>query len=202
MVRKTGRTAEIQKKDDRTRMKASSKGMGLGRLEDVGIEPYENLANAIIKQAVVDYKAQLHRLLKNPQNTDAMHEAQRIEKFFHSDWYAALTEVNPDRLIDGVRILVRKEAAERERKCILSESRNYRKKAETLRNKGAAPETDGDKEHTTEETADRIKELESKADALKAEAAGKKAEADELERQAIKAVGFLVKEPGRKGRTR
>lgn len=196
-----GKTAAAQtaapKNDGRARMKPCSKGTKLGGLEDVGIEPYENLANAIVKQAVVDYKEQLHKLLKNPTSTSAMYEAQRIEKFFRSGWYTTLTSVDGERLIDGVRILVRKEAAEKEWKVILAESKKCRKQAETLRNGGPVPEG----EHTTADAAALAKELEQKADTLKAEAAGKKAEAEELERQAIKAVGFLVKEPKQKGRS-
>ena len=38
---------------------------------------YENLANAIILQAVKDYKWALHRLDVNPRNQDAMHEKER-----------------------------------------------------------------------------------------------------------------------------
>ena len=34
--------------------------------------PYENLINAIILQAVKDYRDALKRLKKKPQNTDAM----------------------------------------------------------------------------------------------------------------------------------
>ena len=42
---------------------------------------YENLANAIILQAVKDYKWALHRLDVNPKNRDAMHEKERLERF-------------------------------------------------------------------------------------------------------------------------
>lgn len=192
-----GRTT--QKKDGRARMKPSAKGKKLGELKDVGIEPYENLANAIVKQAVVDYKEQLHKLLKNPESTSAMHEAQRLERFFRSNWYTTLTSLDGERLINGVRILVRKEAAEKEWKVILLESKKCRKQAEALRNGGTVPEVTGDGEYSGEEIKNFVKKLEQKADSLKAEAAGKKAEADELERQAIKAVGFLIKEPKQKG---
>lgn len=48
--------------------------------------PYENLINAIILQAVKDYRDALKRLKKKPQNTDAMSTAMEIERFFHSAW--------------------------------------------------------------------------------------------------------------------
>ena len=75
---------------------------------------YENLANAIILQAVKDYKGALHRLDVNPKNRDAMKE--RLERFFHSPWYEALTDLDADRLIEGVKERVHQEAAKRRKK--------------------------------------------------------------------------------------
>lgn len=77
---------------------------------------YENLANAIILQAVKDYKRTLHRLGANPKNRDAMHEKERLERFFHSPWYEALTDLDADRLIEGVQERVLQEAAKRRKK--------------------------------------------------------------------------------------
>lgn len=77
---------------------------------------YENLANAIILQAVKDYKRVLHRLGANPRNRDAMHEKERLERFFHSPWYEALTDLDADRLIEGVQERVLQEAAKRRKK--------------------------------------------------------------------------------------
>ena len=80
------------------------------------MKPYENLANAIILQAVKDYKRVLHRLGANPRNRDAMHEKERLERFFHSPWYEALTDLDADRLIEGVQERVLQEAAKRRKK--------------------------------------------------------------------------------------
>lgn len=77
---------------------------------------YENLANAIILQAVKDYKWALHRLDVNPRNQDAMHEKERLERFFHSPWYETLTDLDADRLIEGVKERVHQEAAKRRKK--------------------------------------------------------------------------------------
>lgn len=77
---------------------------------------YENLANAIILQAVKDYKRVLHRLDANPKNRDAMHEKERLERFFHSPWYETLTDLDADRLIGGVQERVCQEAAKRRKK--------------------------------------------------------------------------------------
>lgn len=45
-------------------------------------DPYERLANAIILQAAADYRRDLKKLKKNPQNRDVLNEIMQIEKFF------------------------------------------------------------------------------------------------------------------------
>ena len=56
------------------------------------MDPYENLANAIILQAVKDYRL--------PDNES---ELKKIERFFHSDWFSVLTSLDPDLLIQKLR---------------------------------------------------------------------------------------------------
>jgi len=56
------------------------------------MDPYENLANAIILRAVEDYRL-----------TDNEKELEEIERFFHSDWFATLTRLDPDLLIKKLR---------------------------------------------------------------------------------------------------
>lgn len=66
-------------------------------------EPYERLANAIILQAASDYRRDLKKLKKNPQNRDVMNEVLQIEKFFRSPWYQVLTTVDGEFLIQKIR---------------------------------------------------------------------------------------------------
>ena len=66
-------------------------------------DPYENLANAIVLQAVKDYRDALRRLKKHPDDKAVMKEAMELEEFFHSSWYGVLTQVDPDYLIDRLR---------------------------------------------------------------------------------------------------
>lgn len=66
-------------------------------------DPYEKLANAIILQAASDYRRNLKKLRKNPQNRDVMNEVLQIEKFFRSPWYQALTTVDGEFLIQKLR---------------------------------------------------------------------------------------------------
>ena len=42
-------------------------------------DPYERLANAIILQAVTDYRSVLKKIRRNPKNKDSVDEALRIE---------------------------------------------------------------------------------------------------------------------------
>lgn len=56
------------------------------------MDPYQELANAIVLQAVKDY-----RLHDNEQ------ELVRIERFFRSDWFSVLTNVDPEILITKLR---------------------------------------------------------------------------------------------------
>ena len=55
-------------------------------------EPYENLAKASVLQVVKDYR--LH---------DDEQELTRIERFFRSDWFSVLTNVDPETLITKLR---------------------------------------------------------------------------------------------------
>ena len=52
------------------------------------MNPYENLANAIILQAVKDYRL-----------TDDEQQFQKIERFFRSGWFGVLSKVDPEFLI-------------------------------------------------------------------------------------------------------
>lgn len=56
------------------------------------MNPYENLANAIVLQAVKDYRL-----------TDDEAELAEIESFFRSDWFGVLTDVDPEYLIRKLR---------------------------------------------------------------------------------------------------
>lgn len=63
------------------------------------IENYEKLANAVVLQAVKDYRKVLRTALRYPQNRSAKAACRKIERFFRSDWFEVLTQINPERLI-------------------------------------------------------------------------------------------------------
>ena len=73
-----------------------------------GILPWQKLANAIVEQAVKDYRTAQARVNANPMiATPAEKEIRQLERFFCSQWFEALTDV------DGRVVLSRlmKEAA-------------------------------------------------------------------------------------------
>ena len=55
-------------------------------------DAYQELANAIVLQAVYDYR--------DPKRALEIHE---IESFFRSDWFRVLTKVDPELLIAKLR---------------------------------------------------------------------------------------------------
>ena len=63
------------------------------------MEPYEELAGAIVLQAVKDYSEALKRLKRNPADRQGLTDKAEIESFFHSGWYGHLTKLDPDMLI-------------------------------------------------------------------------------------------------------
>lgn len=63
------------------------------------IDTYEALANAIIMQAVKDYRDALRKLKRGRKNTDAERTKAEVERFFRSGLFSALTEIDPEMLI-------------------------------------------------------------------------------------------------------
>lgn len=56
------------------------------------MNPYENLANAIILQAAKDYR-----------QTDDEQQLKEIERFFRSAWFGVLSKVDPEILMKELR---------------------------------------------------------------------------------------------------
>ena len=79
-------------------------------------DPYERLANAIVLQAVTDYRVALKKIKANPRNKEAINEALQIEKFFRSGWYSVLTSVDGEYLIKRLQEEVRQSESIRGRK--------------------------------------------------------------------------------------
>ena len=63
------------------------------------MDSYEKLANAIILQAVKDYRDALKKLARGRKNTSAEDTKRECERFFRSKWHGALTSVDGEMLI-------------------------------------------------------------------------------------------------------
>ena len=66
------------------------------------IECYQDLANAIIRQAVVDYKRAIKVLKNNPCDEKSVKVKEECETFFNSDYYDLLTSVDSRYFIDNL----------------------------------------------------------------------------------------------------
>lgn len=61
--------------------------------------PYENLANAIVKQAVRDWQDAYIDIYYSCKIEDARWRKKECEKFFHGEWIKMLTKVDGEYLI-------------------------------------------------------------------------------------------------------
>lgn len=79
-------------------------------------DPYERLANAIVLQAVSEYRVALKKIKAHPKNREAISEALEIEKFFRSGWYSILTDVDGEYLIRRLQDEIRQSESIRGKK--------------------------------------------------------------------------------------
>lgn len=62
--------------------------------------PYENLANAVVKQAVRDWQDAYIDIFCDMSNNKAKWRKQDCELFFHSEWYKMLTKIDGNYIIN------------------------------------------------------------------------------------------------------
>ena len=67
------------------------------------MNPYKELANAIIVQAVKDYREALRLLSMNPNDKSAKRDQRNIERFFRSEWFSILTDLNGELLLKKLK---------------------------------------------------------------------------------------------------
>ena len=70
-------------------------GFGGGEMTDA----YENLGNAIILQAVKDYREALRKHSKRSRYDPAVQTINEVERFFRSEWFSQLTSLDGEMLI-------------------------------------------------------------------------------------------------------
>ena len=64
---------------------------------------WEDLANAIVLQAVKDYRQARKRVRMLPDQKAAQARIREVEQFLLSRWYAQLTDVNGEWLLKKLR---------------------------------------------------------------------------------------------------
>ena len=64
---------------------------------------YEALANAIITQAAKDFRAAYKRMKRFPNDGRAQEEVREITKFFCSQWFEMLSDVDGPTLLKKMK---------------------------------------------------------------------------------------------------
>jgi hypothetical protein len=73
------------------------------------ITHFESLANAIIEQAAKDYITALGILRYKPNNQKATATKDEVEKFFRSQWFIMLTNIDGEKLLSALKIKFKRE---------------------------------------------------------------------------------------------
>ncbi len=71
----------------------------VNRLQD----PWDDLAQAVILQAVKDYRKVLKALVRRPDSLALKKEKKQCEAFFRSVWFGVLSGTNPDFILEELR---------------------------------------------------------------------------------------------------
>lgn len=67
------------------------------------MDPYEDLANAIVLKAVSDYRNAIKRMRTHPEETSHRRRKKEVERFIRSDWFGVLTSLDPTLLLEKLR---------------------------------------------------------------------------------------------------
>ncbi len=64
---------------------------------------WEDLAQAIVIQAVKDYRLALKVFRRRPESKRAQELIEEIESFFRSRWFSLMYDIDPERLIERLK---------------------------------------------------------------------------------------------------
>lgn len=67
--------------------------------ETSSISPYHLLGNAVVLQAVRDYRKANKRCRSAKPSSDALSTKRQCQSFFRSDWFNVLTDIDGEMLI-------------------------------------------------------------------------------------------------------
>ena len=63
------------------------------------LSPYEALGNAVVLQAVKDYREAVHKLSRGKKNTNEESTKQECERFFQSPYFNVFTQLDGKALL-------------------------------------------------------------------------------------------------------
>lgn len=66
------------------------------------LTPHEQLANAIILQAVRDFRVSYSAIKKNPNDLEAQNMLRKVRAFFRGGWICVLTKLDGAGLLDSI----------------------------------------------------------------------------------------------------
>lgn len=70
------------------------------------MDSFERLANAIVLQAVKDYRKALKRVARHPKGRDGLAAKNECERFFRSGWFSVLTGIDSEMLMRKLQMEV------------------------------------------------------------------------------------------------
>lgn len=73
------------------------------KLNSMNMINIEMLGNAVVMQAVKDYRREYKKLKRDPYNQHAKDELRQIEKFFLSGRFNLFTDISGDKLLSSVK---------------------------------------------------------------------------------------------------
>lgn len=79
----------------------------------IDLDAYKNLANAVVMNAVDEYKKAYKAFIKEPDDKETLSEIRSLERFFHSQWFHFLTSIDGDKLLSYIRYNVRNKTDKR-----------------------------------------------------------------------------------------
>ena len=89
--------------------------------------PFDDLAAAIVLQAVKDYIKAIRRMwdpkVSKAKKRKTILEKLELEEFFHSGWYDTLCDIDPDKVIYNCHL----RAEEQEKEVIRKQNRRKKK---------------------------------------------------------------------------
>lgn len=81
---------------------------------DITDNGLHNLAEAIIRRAIIDYKAAYRNFYTDPFKEENKNDLEEVESFFLSDWFETLSDLNGRLIIEKIQKQVKNERRENE----------------------------------------------------------------------------------------